>query len=155
MGYVVSPPRRLAPSPNVGDDRITRRPRSPATQETRTMPDATIHPWVEQFQHTIGFGLQPVPRPEDPAPSRRLLDLAVLAEHLGYDAFFLGDHPGYMPDPWLHLSAAAMRTQRIRLGSVVLCAAYRLPLVTARLGADLDRLSGGRFILGLGHGWNA
>jgi alkanesulfonate monooxygenase SsuD/methylene tetrahydromethanopterin reductase-like flavin-dependent oxidoreductase (luciferase family) len=119
------------------------------------MPDATIHPWVEQFRHAIGFGLQPVPRPNDPAPSRRLLDLAVLAEHLGYDAFFLGDHPGYMPDPWLHLTGAAMRTRRIQLGSVVLCAAYRLPLVTARLGADLDHLSDGRFILGLGHGWNA
>ncbi|HEU5431385.1 MAG TPA: LLM class flavin-dependent oxidoreductase, partial [Thermomicrobiales bacterium] len=65
------------------------------------------------------------------------------------------DHPAYMPDPWLPLSAAAMRTERIRLGSVVLCAAYRLPLVTARLAADLDRLSDGRFILGLGHGWNA
>ncbi|HET7094349.1 MAG TPA: LLM class flavin-dependent oxidoreductase [Thermomicrobiales bacterium] len=119
------------------------------------MPPASTHPWVAQFQHTVGFGLQPVPRPDDAEPSRRLLDLADLTESLGYDAFFLGDHPSYMPDPWLHLAAAAMRTNRIRLGSVVLCAAYRLPLVTARLGADLDRLCGGRFILGLGHGWNA
>jgi alkanesulfonate monooxygenase SsuD/methylene tetrahydromethanopterin reductase-like flavin-dependent oxidoreductase (luciferase family) len=119
------------------------------------MPAAETHPWVAQFQNRVGFGLQPVPRPDDPEPSRRLLDLAVRAESLGFDAFFLGDHPGYMPEPWLHLSAVAMRTQRIRLGSVVLCAPYRLPLLTARLAADLDHISNGRFILGLGHGWNA
>ncbi|HEU0114445.1 MAG TPA: LLM class flavin-dependent oxidoreductase [Thermomicrobiales bacterium] len=128
---------------------------APPSLEVNLMPPAAIHPWVEQFQHKVGFGLQLVPRADDPEPARRLLDLASLAESLGYDAFFLGDHPAYMLDPWLHLSAAALRTRRIRLGSVVLCAAYRLPLVTARLAADLDRLSDGRFVFGLGHGWNA
>ncbi len=118
-------------------------------------PDHSIHPWVAGFRDRVGFGLQPVPRPDDPEPGRHLLDLAVRAEALGFDGFFLGDHPGYMPEPWLHLAAVAGRTERIRLGSVVLCAPYRLPVVTARLGADLDNLSDGRFVLGLGHGWNA
>jgi alkanesulfonate monooxygenase SsuD/methylene tetrahydromethanopterin reductase-like flavin-dependent oxidoreductase (luciferase family) len=155
LGYVVFDQfGGLRPAPGLA--MIARRGARAAqpAPEVFPMPMPRIHPWVEQFQHKVGFGLQPVPRPDDPAPSRRLLDLATLAEALGYDAFFLGDHPAYMPDPWLHLSAAAMQTRRIRLGSVVLCAAYRLPLVTARLAADLDRLSDGRFILGLGHGWN-
>ena len=117
--------------------------------------DRTVHPWVAEFRDRVGFGLQPVPRPDDPEPGGRLLDLASRAEALGFDGFFLGDHPGYMPEPWLHLAAIAVRTRRIRLGSVVLCAPYRLPVVTARLGADLDHLSDGRFVLGLGHGWNA
>src|SRR3712207_8772409 len=46
------------------------------------------------------------------------------------------------------------RSTRVRLGSIVLCAGYRPPVLTARLAADLDNLSGGRAILGLGHGWN-
>ena len=78
-----------------------------------------------------------------------------LADALGFDAFFLGDHPAYAPEVWLHLGALAVQTSRVRLGSVVLCAGYRPPVLTARLAADLDNLSGGRVILGLGHGWNA
>jgi alkanesulfonate monooxygenase SsuD/methylene tetrahydromethanopterin reductase-like flavin-dependent oxidoreductase (luciferase family) len=78
-----------------------------------------------------------------------------LAESLGLDAFFIGDHPAYAPEAWLHLGALAVQTTRIRLGSIVICAGYRPPVLTARLAADLDNLSAGRFILGLGHGWNA
>jgi alkanesulfonate monooxygenase SsuD/methylene tetrahydromethanopterin reductase-like flavin-dependent oxidoreductase (luciferase family) len=78
-----------------------------------------------------------------------------LAEDVGLDAFFIGDHPGYATEPWLHLSAIAMTTTRIRLGSVVNCVAYRHPVMLARLAADLDWISNGRVILGLGIGWNA
>ena len=78
-----------------------------------------------------------------------------LADTLGFDAFFLGDHPAYQPDVWLHLGALAVQTSRVRLGSAVLCAGYRPPVLTARLAADLDNISCGRAILGLGHGWNA
>ena len=77
------------------------------------------------------------------------------ADSLGLDAFFIGDHPAYAPDAWLHLGVLAVQTSTIRLGSVVLCAGYRPPVLNARLAADLDNLSGGRVILGLGHGWNA
>ncbi len=113
------------------------------------------HPWVEAHRGRVGFGLQAVPRPEDPEPAARLLAAGVLADELGLDAFFVGDHPAYAPEPWLHLAALAGRTERVRLGSVVLCAGYRPPVLTARLAADLDNLSGGRLILGLGIGWNA
>ena len=77
------------------------------------------------------------------------------AERYGFDAFFLGDHPAWAPDCWLHLSVIAARTKRVRLGQMVAAAPYRTPLLTARLQSDLDRLSAGRSILGLGIGWNA
>ncbi len=113
-----------------------------------------IHPWVARNRDRIGFGLQVVARPDDPEPGARLLQAGVLADELGFDAFFLGDHPAYAPEPWLHLAALATLTERVQLGSVVLCASYRPPVLAARLAADLDRLSHGRLILGLGIGWN-
>lgn len=119
------------------------------------MDQSGTHPWVRAFRDRIGWGVQAVPRGDDPDPARTLLATGHLAESLGYDGFFIGDHPAYMPEAWLHLGALAVRSERIRLGSVVLCAGYRQPVVTARLISDLDNLSNGRAILGLGHGWNA
>jgi alkanesulfonate monooxygenase SsuD/methylene tetrahydromethanopterin reductase-like flavin-dependent oxidoreductase (luciferase family) len=119
------------------------------------MESSRAHSWVQEFRNRIGWGLQAVPQPDDPEPARRLLDAARLADGLGLDAFFLGDHPAYAPEAWLHLAAVATQTNRVRLGSVVLCDGYRPPVLTARLAADLDNLCNGRFILGLGHGWNA
>ncbi|MDP9364665.1 MAG: LLM class flavin-dependent oxidoreductase, partial [Chloroflexota bacterium] len=113
------------------------------------------HPWVIEHRERIGVGLQAVARADDPAPSRRLLAAGRLADDLGLDGFFLGDHPAYAPEAWLHLGALAVTTRRVRLGSVVLCAGYRSPVLTARLAADLDNISGGRLMLGLGIGWNA
>ena len=112
------------------------------------------HSWVREFRNRVGWGLQAFARPEDPEPARRVMNAGRLADDLGFDAFFLGDHPAYAPEAWLHLGALAVLTTRIRLGSVVLCAGYRPPVLTARLAADLDNLSAGRAILGLGHGWN-
>ena len=116
---------------------------------------AMAHPWVEAHRDRVGFGLQVFARPDDPQPGQRLLAAGRLADALGLDAFFLGDHPAYGQEPWLHLGALAVTTERVRLGSVVGCAGYRPPVLTARLAADLDHLSGGRVVLGLGIGWNA
>jgi alkanesulfonate monooxygenase SsuD/methylene tetrahydromethanopterin reductase-like flavin-dependent oxidoreductase (luciferase family) len=113
------------------------------------------HPWVREFRQRVGWGLQAFALPHDPDPAPRVMAAGRLADTLGFDAFFLGDHPAYAPEVWLHLGALAVQTSRVRLGSVVLCAGYRPPVLTARLAADLDNLSGGRAILGLGHGWNA
>lgn len=112
------------------------------------------HPWVESFRNRVGWGLQAFALPEDPAPAASILAAGRSADTLGLDAFFIGDHPAYAPDAWLHLGVLAVQTASIRLGSVVLCAGYRPPVLNARLAADLDNLSGGRVILGLGHGWN-
>jgi alkanesulfonate monooxygenase SsuD/methylene tetrahydromethanopterin reductase-like flavin-dependent oxidoreductase (luciferase family) len=113
------------------------------------------HQWVRGFRDRVGWGLQAFALSHDSEPARRVMAAGRFAEVLGFDAFFLGDHPAYAPEAWLHLGALAVQTSRIRLGSVVLCAGYRPPVLTARLIADLDNLSGGRAILGLGHGWNA
>ena len=119
------------------------------------MTEGSSHPWVRQFDSRVGWGLQAFPAPYDPDPTSRVMAAGRLADELGFDAFLLGDHPAYAPEVWLHLAAVAVQTSRVRLGSVVLCAGYRPPVLTARLAADLDNLSGGRVILGLGHGWNA
>ncbi|MEZ4563840.1 MAG: LLM class flavin-dependent oxidoreductase [Thermomicrobiales bacterium] len=112
------------------------------------------HPWVAEFRQRVGWGLQAFALPEDPAPAASILAAGRAADALGLDAFFIGDHPAYAPDAWLHLGVLAVQTSSIRLGSVVLCAGYRPPVLNARLAADLDHLSQGRVILGLGHGWN-
>lgn len=119
------------------------------------MGENRYHQWVREFRNRVGWGLQAFALPHDPEPAPRVLAAGRMADALGFDAFFLGDHPAYAPEVWLHLGALAVQTSRVRLGSVVLCTGYRPPVLTARLAADLDNLSGGRAILGLGHGWNA
>src|SRR5260370_7515524 len=58
-------------------------------------------------------------------------------------------------DPWNVLTALAATTKRIRLGSLVSCVYYRNPVVLARQAADVDRLSQGRLVLGIGIGDDA
>lgn len=113
-----------------------------------------MHEWVAARQNTIGFGLQVFALPADPEPTKHVLQAGLLAEELGYDAFFIGDHPGYATEPSVHLAAIAAQTSRIGLGSVVNCVYHRHPALLARLAGDLDHISNGRFILGLGIGWN-
>src|SRR5829696_2678767 len=119
------------------------------------MTSRPAHPWVTGRRGGIRFALQAVAATDDPEPGAAELAAGQLAEDLGYDAFFLGDHPAWAPDCWLHLAALAMKTTRIGLGPLVSCVLYRPPVVTARLAADLDRLSNGRLVLGLGIGWDA
>lgn len=118
----------------------------------RQMP---MFDWVAERRDRVTFGLQAAPRPDDPEPSTRILTAGQMAEDLGLDAFYVSDHPADGPDCWVHLAALAVATHRVRLGSVVNCALYRHPVMLARLATDLDRLSDGRLVLGLGIGWKA
>lgn len=77
-------------------------------------------------------------------------------------SMYPGNPRGEMPspmqnscDPLIVLAFAAAHTEKLSLGTSVLVATYRSPVVTAKMAATLDRLSGGRFILGLGVGWSA
>ncbi len=93
-----------------------------------------------------------------------LIETAQLAESLGYDSIWASDHT-LVPvreaprigacwfDPQVLLAALAARTTRIRLGTDVLVVPYRHPLHTAKTVATLDRLSGGRLIVGAGTGY--
>jgi probable F420-dependent oxidoreductase len=57
-------------------------------------------------------------------------------------------------DPFVALAAAAAATERVLLGTGICLVAQREPIVTAKAVATLDQLSGGRFVLGIGFGWN-
>jgi probable F420-dependent oxidoreductase len=66
----------------------------------------------------------------------------------------LPDEYARTPDPFVALAAAAAVTERITLGTGVCLPAQREPIVTAKAVATLDQISGGRFVLGIGYGWN-
>ena len=87
--------------------------------------------------------------------------VAQLAEEAGFDGFFRSDHfvamggdglPG-PTDAWVTLGALAVQTARIRLGTLVTSATFRLPGPLAISVAQVDAMSGGRVELGLGGGW--
>ena len=113
------------------------------------------HPWVAARKGSIYLALQAVAARSVGDRGAALVRAGLHAERYGYDAFFLGDHPAWAPECWLHLAVIATQTHRIGLGQMVAAAPYRTPLMTARLQSDLDRISNGRSILGLGIGWNA
>ncbi|MFC5825058.1 LLM class flavin-dependent oxidoreductase [Nonomuraea insulae] len=97
----------------------------------------------------------------DPGVLRRW---AQTVEALGYDLLMISDHVVVTPDvaeqypapfyePFTTLSWLAGVTERVRLGTSVLIVPYRHPLLMARMAANLNRLSGGRLVLGVGVGW--
>ncbi|MGH3827284.1 MAG: LLM class flavin-dependent oxidoreductase, partial [Pseudonocardiaceae bacterium] len=95
-----------------------------------------------------------VPNVGEYGDPRLIADLARAAEQAGWDGLFLWDHVLYwqpswpLVDPWIALSAAAMATERIRLGVLMTAVARRRPWILARQTASLDHLSGGRLIMG-------
>src|SRR4051812_12194406 len=92
------------------------------------------------------------------AEPRLVAALAEETEAGGWDGFFVWDHVAYRPpvealaDPWVCLSAAAMVTSRVTLGPLVTPLPRRRPHQLARETVSLDRLSGGRLVLGVGIG---
>jgi len=87
-----------------------------------------------------------------------VVELAARAEARGWDGFFVWDHVAYVPpvralaDPWVTLSAVAVATSRLVIGPLVTPIARRRPHQLARETVTLDRLSGGRLVLGVGLG---
>ncbi|MXW25961.1 MAG: TIGR03560 family F420-dependent LLM class oxidoreductase [Dehalococcoidia bacterium] len=80
-------------------------------------------------------------------------------EKHGFSSYYLGDHFYTVNqidslEPYLLFALAARETERIRFGSLVTPVMFRPPSNVGRLAAQLDLLSGGRFVLGLGVGWN-
>ncbi len=108
------------------------------------------HPWVADGWERVRFGVfggEPV------GDWAGLFDWAETIEALGYDSFWVNDHTlNSWRDCWTGLAALALRTRRLRLGSLVSCVYYRPPALLARMAADIDRLSSGRLILGIGAG---
>src|SRR5260370_31028582 len=100
--------------------------------------------------------------PQQGAAYETLLRVAKASEDLGFDAFFRSDHylkfgdvsglPG-PTDAWTTLAGLARETSRIRLGTLVSAATFRLPGPLAITVAQVDQMSGGRVEFGLGTGW--
>ncbi len=100
--------------------------------------------------------------PQQGADYQTLRNVALAAEELGFDAFFRSDHylkmgdvsglPG-PTDAWATLAALAVETSRIRLGTLMTAATFRLPGPLAITVAQVDQMSGGRVEFGLGAGW--
>jgi alkanesulfonate monooxygenase SsuD/methylene tetrahydromethanopterin reductase-like flavin-dependent oxidoreductase (luciferase family) len=89
--------------------------------------------------------------------------MARAAEEVGFDSVWLGDHLLYRGDGreergpwevWTMLAALAAVTERVELGPLVACASFHSPGLIAKMAATIQEVSGGRFVLGLGAGWN-
>jgi F420-dependent oxidoreductase-like protein len=100
--------------------------------------------------------------PQQGATYDQQLTVAQATEDLGFDAFFRSDHlqrigggdDGVGPtDSWATLAGLARETNRIRLGTMVTSATFRLPGPLAIMVAQVDQMSGGRVELGIGSGW--
>ena len=93
---------------------------------------------------------------------RDQLDLARLAERVGFEAFFRSDHYRSFPGPsdrpttdaWTVLAGIARETERIRLGTLVSPVTFRHPGSFAKVVTTVDEMSGGRIEVGVGAGWN-
>ncbi len=110
----------------------------------------------------LSVGVQ-LPEVEREARWDEVRRMAVLAEQVGFDSLWVGDHLLYRSqdeDPrgpweaWSMLAALAAVTERVELGPLVAATAFHSPAMLAKKAVTVDELSGGRLILGLGAGWN-
>jgi probable F420-dependent oxidoreductase len=118
----------------------------------------------------VDFGVAYFPTDEAVEPAT----LARMAEERGFESVFVTEHThiplsretpypagGELPreywriyDPFVALTTMAAATERIRVGTAICLLVERDPITTAKEVASLDRLSGGRFLFGIGAGWN-
>jgi alkanesulfonate monooxygenase SsuD/methylene tetrahydromethanopterin reductase-like flavin-dependent oxidoreductase (luciferase family) len=110
----------------------------------------------------LRVGIQ-LPEVERDVRWSEMLAMARAAEESGFDSLRLGDHLLYRAgdgpergpwEAWTLLAALAATTERVDLGPLVAATAFHPPGVLAKMATTIDEVSGGRFVLGLGAGWN-
>jgi len=112
------------------------------------------------MQIGLFFDLRNPPQWARPWPELygRTLDTIANAESMGLDAAWFTEHhffeDGYLPQPLTFLAAVAARTSRISIGTAILIAALRPPMLVAEEVAVIDQISGGRLQLGIGAGYS-
>lgn len=110
-----------------------------------------MHPWVSVGERRIRFGVVH-PLIGGAQTWTDLRETVERIESLGFDSYWFSDHPLMNPDCWTRIAALAATTHTIRLGTMVSCVYYRHPALLARIVADIDGISDGRVILGIGIG---
>jgi probable F420-dependent oxidoreductase len=116
----------------------------------------------ERSSRPLKVGVQ-LPEVEREVRWPELRDMARVAEQVGFDSIWVGDHLLYRDDDqpprgpweaWSVLAALAGLTDRVELGPLVASVSFHNPAMLAKKAATVDEISGGRLILGLGAGWN-
>jgi F420-dependent oxidoreductase-like protein len=108
-----------------------------------------------------GWKMELASIPDPSAKWEKALEIAVLAEELGFDSLWVYDHFHNVPRPaheavfecWTTIAALSQRTTTIRLGQMVGCNSYRNPALLAKITSTVDVISGGRLDWGIGAGW--
>lgn len=104
-----------------------------------------------------------LPEVERAVTWKEILSIARVAESVGFDSVWVGDHLLYRDDggpergpfdAWSILAGVAASTERIDMGPLVTCLGFRPPGLLARIARTVDDMSGGRLVLGVGCGWN-
>jgi alkanesulfonate monooxygenase SsuD/methylene tetrahydromethanopterin reductase-like flavin-dependent oxidoreductase (luciferase family) len=110
----------------------------------------------------LSVGIQ-LPEVERVVRWSELRQMAELAERIGLDSVWVGDHLLYRDDgkpdrgpweAWSTLAALAAVTERVEIGPLVAATGFHAPAMIAKKAATIEEISGGRLILGLGAGWN-
>lgn len=101
-----------------------------------------------------------LPEVERVVPWREYVAMARAAEEVGFDSVWVGDHLLYREpergpwEAWTTMAAVAAATERVRIGPLVACLAFHPSGVLAKMAATVQEISDGRFVLGVGAGWN-
>jgi alkanesulfonate monooxygenase SsuD/methylene tetrahydromethanopterin reductase-like flavin-dependent oxidoreductase (luciferase family) len=110
----------------------------------------------------LKIGIQ-LPEVEREVRWPEIATMATLAEDIGFDSLWVGDHLLYRNageptkgpwEAWSQLAALATITSRVEIGPLVAATSFHSPAMLAKKAATVEEISGGRLILGLGAGWN-